>query len=84
VVADVFYRGEFTEYQVALGGAHSEQIIRVRAYQLPRSYMRGEAIHVQFPPERLFEVGTPGRSSGQHSSAPSKAEESPATVESTS
>jgi ABC-type Fe3+/spermidine/putrescine transport system ATPase subunit len=83
VVADVFYRGEFTEYQVALGGAHSEQIIRVRAYQLPRSYARGEALHVQFPPERLFEVGPPGSSPDQHQS-PRDARQAPAPVESVS
>jgi ABC-type Fe3+/spermidine/putrescine transport system ATPase subunit len=52
VVADLLYKGEFTEYQVAVNGG----IVRVRDYQPQRSYAGGDPVHVQFPPEHLFEV----------------------------
>jgi ABC-type Fe3+/spermidine/putrescine transport system ATPase subunit len=52
VVADLLYKGEFTEYQVMVNGG----IVRVRDYQPQRSYAGGDPVHVQFPPEHLFEV----------------------------
>jgi ABC-type Fe3+/spermidine/putrescine transport system ATPase subunit len=52
VVADVIYKGEFSEYQVALGDA----VVRVRSSTPVVEYAAGRHVFVQFPAEHLFEV----------------------------
>ncbi len=54
IVADLLYKGEFTEYQVTMNGS----IVRVRDFLDNRRFGSGETVHVQFPPEHLFEVQT--------------------------
>jgi ABC-type Fe3+/spermidine/putrescine transport system ATPase subunit len=51
-ITDVLYKGEYTEYQVALPG----QTSRIRAYHTTPSYAPGAHVSVQFPMEHLFEV----------------------------
>jgi putative spermidine/putrescine transport system ATP-binding protein len=48
---DAIYKGEFTEYHIAVG----DDLLRVRSYQ-PATIQRGDHVRVQFPPEYLFEV----------------------------
>lgn len=52
VVTDWLYRGEFTEYQVAVNGS----LVRVRDYQAQGGYAGGTTVYVQFPPAHLFEL----------------------------
>lgn len=52
IIADCVYKGEFTEYQIKA----KQQLMRVRSYQLQQGYAPGDSVHVQFPPESLFEV----------------------------
>jgi ABC-type Fe3+/spermidine/putrescine transport system ATPase subunit len=52
VIADRFYKGEFTDYRVAVNG----DTVRVMTNQPCRGYACGDAVHVQFPVEHLFEV----------------------------
>jgi ABC-type Fe3+/spermidine/putrescine transport system ATPase subunit len=54
-VSDATYKGEYTEYRIALAG----HTVRVRAYQSPVCYERGEQVYVQFPAEYLFELCPP-------------------------
>lgn len=49
VVRDVLFKGEFTEYQVDIGG----QTVRVRSYQ-PCAVASEMTVYVQFPVEHLF------------------------------
>jgi ABC-type Fe3+/spermidine/putrescine transport system ATPase subunit len=52
VVSERTYRGEFCDVEVRLAG----QVVQVRHYGTGLSYALGTAVHVQFPPEQLFEV----------------------------
>lgn len=54
IVADILYKGEYTEYKVSLHG--NGHIVRVRDYQAICAYSQGDAIYIQFPEEHLFEV----------------------------
>jgi putative spermidine/putrescine transport system ATP-binding protein len=51
-VEAVVYRGEFTDYRVALG----PQTIHTRLYQPYPTHQRGDPVHVLFPSEHLFEI----------------------------
>jgi ABC-type Fe3+/spermidine/putrescine transport system ATPase subunit len=51
-IVDAIYKGEFTEYQVSVG----HDMVRVKAYQPHQRNGHGNQVHVQFPPEHLFEV----------------------------
>jgi len=51
-IETAIYKGEFTEYRVALKG----QQVRARAYQPAPPYQHGDTVYVLFPPEHLFEV----------------------------
>jgi hypothetical protein len=52
VVKDCMYRGEYVEYQIIVGK------MNVRASLLmPASMIQeGQKVHVEFPPEHLFEM----------------------------
>lgn len=52
VVVDFIYKGEFSEYQVDIGGC----TLRVRSYQPCLQWRPGISVSVSFPPEHLFEV----------------------------
>ena len=52
IVKDLIYKGEFTEYRIAV----VDTIVRVKALQGSLGYRPGDAVHIQFPAEKLFEV----------------------------
>lgn len=52
IIETTIYKGEFTEYGVAVDG----QQVRARSYQPAPPYQRGDMVYVLFPPEHLFEV----------------------------
>jgi ABC-type Fe3+/spermidine/putrescine transport system ATPase subunit len=52
-VADLQYRGEYTEYELAVQGGS----LRARLYGPPGRHERGDQVYAELPCEQLFEVG---------------------------
>ena len=52
MVSDCIFRGEYVEYQVAVG----EMSVRARMPMPAPMFPHGEQVHVRFPAEYLFEV----------------------------
>lgn len=52
VVKDCMYRGEYVEYQIMVGKMN----VRARLPMPARMVPEGQKVHVEFPPEHLFEM----------------------------
>jgi ABC-type Fe3+/spermidine/putrescine transport system ATPase subunit len=72
-LADVAYRGEFTEYRVQLG--EEAEPVRVRSYAAQRMGESGDTCYVQFPAEWLFEVRSASAPHSPPSTPPAAAAE---------